>query len=469
MARASILVVDDEPNILITVRNALRVNGYDVDTAPDGVAAIKNLSTRSYDLLLLDVQLPGVDGLDVLRKVRALGLDLAVVMMSGHGTIETALHATRLGARDFLEKPLSMDKLLLTLANALEVSRLKDQITELKQALGGTDTLLGDSVPMRELRERVRLAASANAGVLVTGERGTGKELVARAIHAGSRRAANPLEKLNCAAVPHELIESELFGHEAGAFTGAAKARRGKFERANGSTLFLDEVGDMPSAMQAKLLRVLQEGEVERVGGHQTLKVDVRIVAATNRDLVGDVNAGRFRADLYDRINVVPVHLPPLRAHREDIPMLLGSFLPAACASNDRASKTLTAGAQSLLQKYSYPGNVRELKNLVERLVILTPGDRVDESDVRAVLPAVDGTSVVSTGGLDLGYVPGVSLRELLDTAERGIVVRSLDHHKGNATQAARDLGLERSHFYKKMRSLGIKRPGAQDDDEVEA
>ena len=469
MVRAAILVVDDEPNILRTVKNALRVEGYEVDTVNTGTAALERITTRPFDLVLLDVQLPEMNGLDVLQRARAQGVETPVIMMSGHGTIETAVQATRLGARDFLEKPLSTDKLLLTITNALEVTRLRTQIQELKEAVGPANALVGESTTLRSLRDRVRLAASASAPVLITGERGTGKELVARAIHEGSKRAQNAMEKLNCAAVPHDLIESELFGHEAGAFTGAVRARRGKFERANGSTLFLDEVGDMPVPMQAKLLRVLQEGEIERVGGSQTIKIDVRIVAATNRDLVADVNAGRFRADLYDRLNVVPLHVPPLRARRDDIAVLVGAFLPAACKANDRAAKGLTPAALNLLTRHSFPGNVRELKNLVERLVILTPAEVIDEDDVRAALPAGSSAGGAIASGRDGYYTPGVALRDMLDAAERDIIVRALDHHKGNATHAARDLGLERSHFYKKMRSLGIRRPGAQDatdDDE---
>jgi DNA-binding NtrC family response regulator len=446
------------------VKNALRMEGYDTDLAGNGALALERLGAKAYDLVLLDVQLPDLHGLEVLKRMRANGSETPVVMMSGHGTVETAVAALRLGARDFLEKPFSTtEKLLLTIANTLELTQLKQQVQDLEQKLGTSSALLGDSAAMRELKERVRLAASASAPVLVTGERGTGKELVARAIHDGSKRARSPMEKLNCAAVPHELIESELFGHEAGAFTGAVKARRGKFERAHGSTLFLDEVGDMPAQMQAKLLRVLQEGEVERVGGAQTLRVDVRIVAATNRDLAADVSAGRFRADLYDRLHVVPLQLPPLRARREDVPALVAAFLPSACKANDRTPKSLTPAALSLLTRHPFPGNVRELKNLIERLVILTPGDVVDEGDVRAVLPAL--ASGPGVGGRDGYYTPGVPLRDLLEAAERDVVLRALEHHKGNATHASKDLGLERSHFYKKMRALGIKRPGALEPD----
>ncbi len=459
MGRASILVVDDEPNILRTVRSALKVEGYDVEGIGDSVIALEKILTRAFDLVLMDVQMPKLTGLAVLEKVRAQGVDTPVVVMSGHGTIETAVQATRLGAQDFLEKPLSTEKLLLTIANILELSRLTTENKTLKRLSGSATGLLGESPVMRELRGRLRLAASANASVLVTGERGTGKELVARAIHDGSKRAQGPLEKLNCAAVPADLIESELFGHEAGAFTGASRMRRGKFERAHNGTLFLDEVGDMPSAMQAKLLRVLQEGELERVGGNEVQKVNVRIVAATNRDLPTEVKEGRFRPDLYDRLNVLPIHVPPLRQRREDVALLVAEFLPASCEVNDRALKKITPAAMGLLGKHEFQGNVRELKNIVERLVILTDDDLIDEQDVRAVL----GTGVSPSG--DGYYRPGVSLKEMLENAERDIVNRSLEHHKGNASQAARDLGLERSHFYKKMRSLGIKRVGSADGD----
>jgi DNA-binding NtrC family response regulator len=432
--------------------------------AASTIRSLEKLASRAFDLALIDVKLPTIDGLELLKRARAQGVETPVIVMSGHGTIETAVQATRLGAQDFLEKPLSTDKLLLTIANVLELQRLSTENKKLRRLTGSTGALLGDSGVMRELRERVRLAANANAPVLVTGERGTGKELVARAIHEGSRRASGPLEKLNCAAVPAELIESELFGHEAGAFTGASRARRGKFERANSGTLFLDEVGDMPAPMQSKLLRVLQEGEIERVGGHETIKINVRIVAATNRDLASDAASGRFRPDLYDRLHVVPIHVPPLRSRREDIQQLVASFLPSACEANDRAQKTITAAALQMLTRHSFPGNVRELKNLIERLVILTPDDVIDEGDVRAVIPA--GAS--GTSGSDGLYTPGTPLRDMLDAAERDLIVRSLEHHKGNATHAARDLGLERSHFYKKMRALGIKRPGAEDDEASE-
>jgi two-component system nitrogen regulation response regulator NtrX len=313
MPNACVLVVDDEKNILSTLSRALRIEDFDVDVAGNATIAIEKVATKAYDVLLVDVNMPGMDGIAMLDKLRADGNNVPVIVMSGHGSIDTAVAATRAGAHDYLEKPISTDRLLLSLSRCLDYQRLA---TENKALLAKVDAgagLLGDSPAMHALRERIALAASANAPVLVTGERGTGKELVARAIHLGSKRASLPLEKLNCAAVPKELIESELFGHEAGSFTGATKQRRGKFERAHRGTLFLDEVGDMPEAMQAKLLRVLQEGELERVGGSELLKIDVRVVAATNKTLSAEIEEGRFRADLFDRLNVVPLRVPPLR------------------------------------------------------------------------------------------------------------------------------------------------------------
>jgi DNA-binding NtrC family response regulator len=310
---------------------------------------------------------------------------------------------------------------------------------------------------MRRLREQIELAASANATVLILGERGTGKELVAAAIHAGSKRKKGPFEKLNCAAVPADLIESELFGHEQGAFTGATQKRRGKFERANKGTLFLDEVGDMPGPMQAKLLRVLQEGEIERVGGSELVRLDVRVVAATNQAMEKRVAEGLFRADLFDRLHVVPLRVPSLRERSEDIPLLAQHFLAIACAANDRRDKVLTPGALAALGRHDYPGNVRELRNLVERLVILVPGDELTERDVRAHLPA--------RGGGGGHYRPGVPLASMLDEVERDLVLRALEHHQGHVTRTAEDLGLERSHLYKKMKALGIRRGAEAEDD----
>jgi len=453
MARAHLLVVDDEPSILTTLQKALTLEGYAVDVAGGVKVAEEKLKKRSYDLCLFDVTLPDGDGLELLQFVRAAKLETPVVMMSGHATIDAAVRATKLGAVQFLEKPLNTDALLISVETTLRLDRAEAEAKALRAASGASGELVGESPEIKKLEELIQRAAKSSASVLVTGERGTGKELVARAIHMLSPRAKGPLEKLNCAAVPGELIESELFGHEAGAFTGATKQRRGKFERASGGTLFLDEVGDMPMAMQAKLLRVLQEREIERVGGSETIKVDARVVAATNRDLVAATSAEKpeFRADLYDRLNVVPLAIPPLRARREDIPRLARHFLDLACKANDRPHLELTPGAVQVLTSYSFPGNVRELRNVIERLVILTPGESIGEDDVRTSLP---GTAVPRREGL---YRAGVPFRVLADEAERVILQEALAHHGGQMAKAARALDLERSHLYKKARALGLR------------
>ncbi len=461
MANAHILLVDDEPNILTTLGTALRLEGYAVDVAGGIRVAEEKLLKRAYDVLLLDVALPDGDGIDMLTRLRAARNEIPCIVMSGHGTIDAAVRATKLGALDFLEKPLSTDRLLLVIDNTLRLVRAEAEARELKAQAGFDGDILGDSPAMAQLKERIARAAKArDANVLVVGERGTGKELVARAIHHSSPRARGPLEKLNCAAVPAELIESELFGHEAGAFTGATKMRRGKFERASGGTLFLDEVGDMPLPMQAKLLRVLQEKEIERVGGGEVLKVDVRVVAATNRDLVAAGTTGAFRADLYDRLHVVPIEIPPLRARREDIPLLARHFLALAGRSNDRPGMNMTDDALSVLSGYSFPGNVRELKNLIERLVILSPDETIDAEQVRSFLPQ---TGAPAPGGL---FRPGMPFRVLVEEAERTILQEALKHHGAQMAATARGLDLERSHLYKKFRALGLRGKEKEGEDE---
>jgi len=460
MARAHLLVVDDEPSILTTLQKALSLEGFGVDVAGGVKVAEERLGRRTYDMVLLDVSLPDGDGVSLLERLRAGGNDTPVVMMSGHATIDAAVRATRLGAIDFLEKPLSTDRLLLVVENTLRLVRAEEESRALRKVTGHAGELIGQSRTMTLLREQIARAAKANASVLITGERGTGKELVARAIHQASPRARGPLEKINCAAVPGELIESELFGHEAGAFTGATKQRRGKFERATGGTIFLDEVGDMPLPMQAKLLRVLQEHEIERVGGNETLKIDVRIVAATNRDLVEAAKAGTFRPDLYDRLNVVPLSLPPLRTRREDIPELVRHFLAMASAANDRPAMTVSDDALAELTAYSFPGNVRELRNIIERLVILTPDDRIGRSDVRACLGDASGKEAAGV------YRPAVPFRVLAEEAERAILEAALAHHDGHMAATARALDLERSHLYKKCKALGLRGGKGEGDDE---
>ncbi len=454
MGKANILIVDDEKNILSSLSRALRLEDFDTDVAGNGKLGLDRMTSGSYDLVLLDVKMPDIDGLEVLRRVREGGNQVPVLMMSGHGTVETAVQATKLGAHDFIEKPLSTDKLLISVENIIKFHRLKDEHEQLQRQVGATGEMIGECRPMQELGQRIQLAASAQAPVLITGESGTGKELVARAIHQGSKRTDGPYTKINCAAVPSELIESELFGHEAGSFTGATRQRRGKFEQASTGTLFMDEVGDMPAAMQAKMLRVLQEGELERVGGNETLKVDVRVVAATNKNLEELVSVGGFREDLYYRLNVVPIHVPPLRERRDDIPLLIAAFITQACEANDRRRKSISDEAVEALSRYHYPGNVRELKNLVERLVILTPGDSIGMDDVRALLPLERGGRRSNDW-----YLPGTALKQMVASAEKDLIKKALEHHAGHITNTAADLQIERSHLYKKMRSLEIPLP----------
>jgi len=448
---ATVLVVDDERNILLTLSRALSMEGHVVETATGGREALEKLAALPVDVVVMDVRMPDLDGLSVLEKARAARPDLPVVIMSGHGSIETVRSAFKLGAFDYLEKPITeKEKLLVAVRNALALRSLREENAELRREAGRHD-MVGGGPAMQRLFELVRRTGPSEGRVLVTGENGTGKELVARAIHESSRRRGGPFVKLNCAAVPADLIESELFGHERGAFTGAVAARKGKFEQADGGTLFLDEVGDMPAAMQAKVLRVLQEGEFERVGGQQPLRCDVRVVAATNKDLAAEVAAGRFREDLFYRLAVVPIHAPPLRERREDVPELAERFLAEACERNGRRPMRLAREALLALQAHEWPGNVRELRNLVERLAILSDGPEIGADEVAAVLPGARRPRSDR-------FRAGAGFHELVEEAEREIILGALDAHQDNVTETAKGLGLERSHLYKKMRALGIKR-----------
>ncbi len=455
---ARVLIIDDEQNILVTLSRALSLEGYETVVAGGGRVGLDKLAEQAVDAVLLDVKLPDIDGLEVLERIRAAAPELPVIMMSGHATVELAVRAVRCGARDFLEKPLSSDKVLVTVANALKLQRLSAENRDLKEQAGLGERLLGSSRAMTELAEQIRLVAPSQGRVLITGENGTGKELVARAIHEASPRAAGPFIKLNCAAVPGELIESELFGHEKGSFTGAHQQRRGKFELADGGSLLLDEVGDMPLAMQAKLLRVLQEGELERVGSAETIAVDVRVLAATNQDLAAAIAAGRFRRDLYYRLAVVPIQLPPLRQRSSDIPELAAHFMHAVCRRNNRRPKRFAPGALEALARHDFPGNVRELKNSIERLVILVPDEEIQPAAVERVLNLGQPCSPqIPSGGAEALYAPDRPLKEMVAEAERSLIRRALADCDGHVTNAARQLGLERSHLYKKMKALGIK------------
>ncbi|MCC6337383.1 MAG: sigma-54-dependent Fis family transcriptional regulator [Myxococcales bacterium] len=479
---ATVLIVDDERNILLTLSQALQLEDYRTEVAANAQVALDILAARPVDAVLMDVKMPDMDGLTALGKMSALRPELPIIMMSGHGTIDTAVKATQLGARDFLEKPISRDRLLLALKNALEVTRMQGELAELRAEVGRFD-MVGQGEAMKKIYGLIQRAAPSEGRVLITGENGSGKELIARAVHLHSKRKAGPFVKLNCAAVPHELIESELFGHEKGSFTGAITARRGKFELADGGTLFLDEVGDMPPSMQAKLLRVLQEGELERVGATETLKVDVRVIAATNKDLEKEIAHGRFREDLYFRLNVVQIHAPPLRERREDLPALIDAFLEEACRKNGRKTLRLVPDALLRMAEYDYPGNVRELRNLVERLAILSEGPLVSRADADALMPRRRAPAVpAGTPPTEEPIAPPVaepppsptvvlpttrfrpdkSFREQVDEAERDIILGALTFTRDNATEAARLLDLERGHFYKKMKSLGLRRAGGE-------
>jgi DNA-binding NtrC family response regulator len=448
---AHILIVDDERNIQLTLARALTLEGYAAETASGGQEALDKIAALPIDLVVMDVKMPDLDGLTVLERARATRPDLPVVIMSGHGSIETVRQAFKLGAFDYLEKPITeREKLLVAVRNALAMRHLAEENAALRREAGRFE-MIGSGQAMRRLLDLVRRAAASEGRVLITGENGTGKELIARALHEGSRRREAPFVKVNCAAVPAELIESELFGHEKGAFTGAVTARRGKFELADGGTLFLDEVGDMPPAMQAKVLRALQEGELERVGGQQTIEVDVRVVAATNKDLATEVAAGRFREDLYYRLAVVLVHAPPLRERKEDIPELADRFLAEACERNGRRPMTFARDAYLVLQGHGWPGNVRELRNLVERAAILCDGPELKPEEVAAVLPGARKPR-------EDRFREGASFHQLVEEAEREIVLAALARNGENVSETARALGLERSHLYKKMKALGIKR-----------
>ena len=446
-----VLVVDDEPNIRTTFSRALDLEGFDVATAKDATTALEEAARFLPDLVLLDLRLPDHDGLWVLAELQKLPAPPPVVMMSGHGTLESAVKATRLGALDFLEKPVQVDRLLITVGNVLRLDSLDKDVGALQRAIVQRHGMVGSSAGLTGVIEAVRRAAPTRARVLITGESGVGKELVARAIHDLSRRATGPFSKMNCAAIPESLVESELFGHERGAFTGADRRRLGRFERADGGTLFLDEIGEMPMALQARLLRVLQEGEIERVGGSQTVPVDVRVIAATNRDLQTEVAAGRFREDLYYRLAVLPLEVPPLRARSADIAPLATFLLARSVEENGLADKDWSDRALRALQEHDWPGNVRELGNLVDRLAIMSRGPVIRGDDVRAALsgaPHAEATDVPATG----------TLHEILLGLERRVIEERITRFDGNMTQAATDLGLERSHLYKKVKRLGIKR-----------
>jgi len=442
----SILIVDDEANIRSSLEGALSREGYATDTAAS-VAEARTKLRDAYDVVLLDVWFPRESGLELLGEIAESAPETVVIMMSGHASIDTAVQATRLGAFDFLEKPISLERLLVLLRNATDSLTLRSENRRLKQAWA--DSIVGESPAIRTLLHDIKLAAASHARVLIQGENGTGKELVARALHAAGPRRDKPFVAVNCAAIPEELIESELFGHERGAFTGATQSRRGRFEEAHGGTLFLDEVGDLSQRAQTKLLRVLQEGEFFRVGGNRAIKVDVRVIAATNRDLAELTRAESFREDLYFRLAVVPLTVPPLRERLGDIPVLVAHLAADVQRETGGRGRTFSPSAIEHLARYHYPGNVRELRNVVERLIIMTPGTRIGADAVDRVL----GTAAVPQGADN----DDSRLAEQMRRFEKDRIEEALRVEGGNVTKAAARLGLERSHLYKKMRKLGTE------------
>jgi len=455
-----VLIVDDEESIRSSLERLLSYEKFKTLSAPDGAAALDLVAGERVDIVLLDIKMPGMDGLEVLQKMKDLHPDLPVIIISGHGTITTAVEATKLGAFDFIEKPIDIERLLLTIRNGMSHAELARENVQLQKRSGLATEIIGEHPEMHAIMETITRVAPTNARILIMGENGTGKELVARKLHELSKRAAEPFIEVNCAAIPEDLIESELFGHEKGAFTGAISQRIGKFELADGGTLFLDEVGDMSLSAQAKVLRVLQESAFERVGGTETKRVDVRVVAATNKDLHEEAGKGKFRDDLYYRLNVVPIRIPPLRERRSDIKLLAEYFLKEVAGELGRSPKKLAPDALGVLTDYAWPGNVRELRNLIERLCILTMGEVIRAED----LPPLELLREEDVRKDPFGLR---TYQEFKDFMEKEYLVKKLRENNGNVSRTARQLDMQRSNLYKKLEKYGIEfrqEPGSEGD-----
>jgi two-component system nitrogen regulation response regulator NtrX len=451
MAR-TVFVIDDEKNIRQSLEGILADEGFDVQSESSGAKAVEMMDEVVPDVVLLDIWMPGMDGIETLVKIKEAHPHLQVIMMSGHGTIETAVKATKLGAYDFIEKPLSLEKVLLSINNALNYYQLEEEISLLRERDKDRYSITGDSKTIREMKEQMRIVAPTNAWVLISGENGTGKELVAHTIHRMSKRSNKPMVEVNCAAIPEELIESELFGHEKGAFTGATIMKKGKFDLAHEGSLFLDEIGDMSLKAQSKTLRILQEQKFERVGGARTIHVDVRVIAATNKDLEGEIEKGTFRDDLYYRLNVVPIKVPPLRERLDDILALAKDFMKSIYLDANLEAKEFSDEAIEILKKYHWPGNVRELKNLVERLVIMCPNDVIKADDIPSPFrqepeyPEKDESLMMIE-----------SFQEAKTQFEKGFIAKKLKQFKGNISQTAEAIGVERSNLHKKIKSYRLE------------
>jgi len=452
VAGESILIVDDEKAIQTSLRGVLEDESYRVGTVGSGDQALSRIGEDPPDLVLLDVWMPGMDGLEVLAEIKRVRPEQPVVMISGHGTIETAVKATRLGAYDFIEKPLSLEKTLLAVARALEHSRLERENRALRERLERGQEIVGQSAALQELRRQIAIAAPTSGRVLIHGENGSGKELVARAIHALSARREGPFVEVNCAAIPEELIESELFGHERGAFTGAVARRKGKFQLADGGTLFLDEVGDMSLKTQAKVLRVLEEQAFDRVGGTESIRTDVRVIAASNQNLSDLIAGGRFRDDLFYRLNVIPIHVPPLRERKEDMPLLVEHFIRVFSLENGKRPKTVSVEALAYFLSYDWPGNIRELRNMVERLVIMSPREVIGPEDLPPPLRPKEAA-------LPEDQIKEKNLKEAREAFERAYILAELRAQDWNMTRTSDRLGIERSYLYRKLKAYGITPP----------
>ncbi len=450
----SILIVDDENSIRQSLEGILEDEGFRTLFAATGEECLNLIQIEDPDLILLDIWMPGIDGLETLKKIKQTRPQQLVVMMSGHGSIETAVKATRLGAFDFIEKPLSLEKVLLSIQNAMKIGQLVAENRALKEKIGHDYQMIGNSSAIDQLKQQIKMAAPSAGWVLISGENGTGKELVARAIHQQSTRSEKPFIEINCAAIPEELIESELFGHEKGAFTGATAARKGKFDQANGGTLFLDEIGDMSLKTQAKILRILQEHKFDRVGGNRTIEVDVRVIAATNKDLQKEIKSGEFREDLFFRLNVLPFQVPPLRNRKDDIPRLCNHFLRFFCGKESREIKSISDEALKALIAYNWPGNVRELKNLIERLVIMTPGKTINPSDLPLGINQINPQR--ETPDLGSTVLPN-SYREAKEVFEKQFLREKLRKNDWNVSKTAEEIGLERSNLHRKIKNHQIE------------
>jgi two-component system nitrogen regulation response regulator NtrX len=444
-ARARILVVDDEKSILETLSGILEDEGYEVITASSGEKALTLFSETSPDIILLDVWMPGLDGIDTLKKIRKINKQVSVIMISGHSNIDTAVNAIKLGAYDFLEKPLSLDKVLILVDRALEKQNLEQENIALRTTISEKSEIIGENHRIVSLKDKIKMAATSQGRVIIFGESGSGKELVARALHEESDRRSKSFIEVNCAAIPHELIESELFGHEKGSFTGAFESKKGKFELAHEGTLFLDEIGDMSPITQAKVLRVTETQEFQKVGGSKKIKVDVMIIAATNKNLEEEIKKGNFREDLYFRLNVIPLEVPPLRERKSDIPLLVEYFRKQLARQLGQKKKRVRKATLRYLMDYSWPGNVRELKNTIERYVIMTPSDTIDIKEIQ------------SFKGIKPDYLSYKTLREAREKFEKDFILKKLQGNNWNVSKTAEELEIERSNLHRKIKALGIE------------